>query len=365
VGRAADAARPDFFSRLVRQQAPQYLWIGCADSRVPANEIVGLAPGEMFVHRNVANIVVHADLNCLSTIQYAVDVLRVTDIIVCGHYRCGGVAAALRDERFGLATTGCGTCRTCAGSTSAELDALPTAEERHDRLCELNVVEQVVNVARTTVFRDAVERGQRLAVHGWIYDVADGEAAALLASAEARLLSNPMDLRFRVTAEGAFAAELEGVLRIDGHAVFLAADGGFGGAPVRLQLRAEGDSMRIVSPRGDSVASTPPQLREALVIGFTRMGILHNLARLTGGLEPDRAGGGVREWVEVQQVRLDLGAAAAGEIAVRFDIHVGGARTAEATLWFDADTGAPIRREQVVRFPGGEMRVEERYEVQF
>jgi hypothetical protein len=191
------------------------------------------------------------------------------------------------------------------------------------------------------------------------------EASALLAFAEARLISNSMDLRFRVTAEGAFAAELEGVLRIDGHAVFLAADGGFGGAPVRLQLRAEGDSMRIVSPRGDSVASTPPQLREALVIGFTRMGILHNLARLTGGLEPDRAGGGVREWVEVQQVRLDLGAAAAGEIAVRFDIHVGGARTAEATLWFDADTGAPIRREQVVRFPGGEMRVEERYEVQF
>jgi carbonic anhydrase len=180
---------PDFFSRLVRQQAPQYLWIGCADSRVPANEIVGLAPGEMFVHRNVANIVVHADLNCMSCIQYAVDVLGVTDIIVCGHYRCGGVAAALRDERFGLADNWLRHVQDVRWQHSAELDALPTAGARHDRLCELNVVEQVVNVARTTVFRDAVERGHRLAVHGWIYDVADGlvrdlgvsQAAAALA----------------------------------------------------------------------------------------------------------------------------------------------------------------------------------------
>jgi carbonic anhydrase len=165
---------PDFFSRLARQQAPQYLWIGCADSRVPANEIVGLAPGKMFVHRNVANIVVHADLNCLSCIQYAVDVLRVTDIIVCGHYRCGGVAAALRDQRFGLADNWLRHVQDVRWSHREELDALPTAEARQDRLCELNVMEQVRNVARTTVFREAIERRHRLAVHGWIYDVADG-----------------------------------------------------------------------------------------------------------------------------------------------------------------------------------------------
>jgi carbonic anhydrase len=165
---------PHFFSRLARQQAPQYLWIGCSDSRVPANEIVGLAPGEMFVHRNVANIVVHADLNCLSSIQYAVDALRVTDIIVCGHYRCGGVLAALRDDRLGLADNWLRHVQDVRDKWRAELNALPTEEEQHGRLCELNVIEQVENVVRTTVVADAWARGQTLAVHGWIYDVADG-----------------------------------------------------------------------------------------------------------------------------------------------------------------------------------------------
>jgi carbonic anhydrase len=173
---AADKVRddPSFFARLARQQAPEYLWIGCSDSRVPANEIVGLAPGEMFVHRNVANVVVHADLNCLSTIQYAVDVLRVRHIIVCGHYGCGGVFAALRNDRLGLSDNWLRHVQDVRGKHHVELAGLPLEEERHRRLCELNVIEQVVNVSQTTVVRDAWERGQTLAVHGLIYDVGDG-----------------------------------------------------------------------------------------------------------------------------------------------------------------------------------------------
>lgn len=163
----------DFFSRLARQQAPRYMWVGCSDSRVPANEIVGLAPGEMFVHRNVANIVVHADLNCLSSIQYAVEVLGVGDIIVCGHYCCGGVLAALRDERLGLADNWLRHVQDVRWKHRAALDALPE-DARANRLCELNVMEQVTNVAQTTVVREAWARGQTLAVHGWVYDVADG-----------------------------------------------------------------------------------------------------------------------------------------------------------------------------------------------
>jgi len=165
---------PDFFRRLLRQQAPQYLWIGCSDSRVPANEIVGLAPGELFVHRNVANVVVHADLNCLSVMQFAVEVLRVGHIIVSGHYGCGGVLAALRDERLGLVDNWLRHVQDVRWKHSAELDALPTEAQRHDRLCELNVIEQVVNVSQTTVVRDAWARGQSLTVHGWIYDLRDG-----------------------------------------------------------------------------------------------------------------------------------------------------------------------------------------------
>ncbi|MEO8910118.1 MAG: carbonate dehydratase [Gemmatimonadaceae bacterium] len=165
---------PEFFTRLSNQQAPMHLWIGCSDSRVPANEIVGLAPGEMFVHRNVANVVVHADLNCLSAIQYAVDVLRVTNVIVCGHYGCGGVLAALRDDRLGLVDNWLRHVQDVRWKHQAQLNALRTEPQKHKRLCELNVIEQVVNVSQTTVVRDAWARGQSLAVHGWIYDLHDG-----------------------------------------------------------------------------------------------------------------------------------------------------------------------------------------------
>jgi carbonic anhydrase len=173
---AADMTRqdPEFFRRLSGQQTPQYLWIGCSDSRVPANQIVGLLPGEMFVHRNVANVVTHTDLNCLSTIQYAVEVLHVSHIIVCGHYGCGGVLAALRDEKYGLIDNWLRHVQDVRRKHGSQLEALPAEKERHERLCELNVIEQVVNVSQTTVVRDAWNRAQSLAVHGWIYDIADG-----------------------------------------------------------------------------------------------------------------------------------------------------------------------------------------------
>ncbi|HET7563692.1 MAG TPA: carbonate dehydratase [Gemmatimonadaceae bacterium] len=173
---AAEMTRqdPEFFERLSRQQAPQYLWIGCADSRVPANQITGLLPGEMFVHRNIANVVVHTDLNCLSVMQYAVDVLRVEHIIVCGHYGCGGVGAALRDDTLGLIDNWLRHVQDVRGKHRAELEMLPTETDRHRRLCELNVLEQVLNASQTTVVRDAWARGQTLAVHGWIYDLQDG-----------------------------------------------------------------------------------------------------------------------------------------------------------------------------------------------
>ena len=165
---------PEFFSRLRNQQAPQFLWIGCSDSRVPANEIVGLLPGEMFVHRNVANVVVHADVNCLSCLQYAVDVLKVRDVIVCGHYGCGGVLSALRDDRLGLVDNWLRHVQDVRWKHETELDALPDDAARHRRLCELNVVEQVLNVSQTTVVREAWARGQPIELHGWIYDVGDG-----------------------------------------------------------------------------------------------------------------------------------------------------------------------------------------------
>ena len=173
---AADVRRrdPQFFARLRNQQAPQYLWIGCADSRVPANEICGLAPGEMFVHRNVANVVVHADSNCLSCLQYAIDVLKVRDIIVCGHYGCGGVLAALRDDKLGLVDNWLRHVQDVKLKHRIEIDRLAGEAERHRRLCELNVIEQVTNVSQTTVVQEAWARGQQLAIHGWIYDVADG-----------------------------------------------------------------------------------------------------------------------------------------------------------------------------------------------
>ena len=165
---------PDFFARLSAQQAPEYLWIGCADSRVPPNDLVGLLPGELFVHRNVANVVVHADLNCLSVLQFAVDALKVKHVIVCGHYGCGGVRAALRDDRLGLVDNWLRHVQDVRWKYQRELDAIPTEAKRHDRLCELNVIEQVTNVSQTTVIRDAWARQQPVAVHGWIYDLKDG-----------------------------------------------------------------------------------------------------------------------------------------------------------------------------------------------
>ncbi len=165
---------PAFFQRLARQQTPRYLWIGCSDSRVPANQIVGLLPGEMFVHRNVANVVVHSDLNFLSTLQFAVDALRVEHVVVCGHYGCGGVLAALRDDRIGLVDNWLRHVQDVRRKHAAELDALPSEPQRHARLCELNVVEQVANVRATTVMQDALERGQDVAVHGWVYGIEDG-----------------------------------------------------------------------------------------------------------------------------------------------------------------------------------------------
>ncbi|NJD08895.1 MAG: carbonate dehydratase [Gemmatimonadetes bacterium] len=173
---AAEATRrdPDFFARLARQQSPEYLWIGCSDSRVPANDIVGLLPGELFVHRNVANVVLHTDLNCLSVVQFAVDELRVRHIIVCGHYGCGGVLAALRGDRLGLVDNWLRPIQDVRRKYQAELDALPDESARHQRLCELNVLEQVRNLGHTTVVRDAWARCQSLTLHGWIYDIADG-----------------------------------------------------------------------------------------------------------------------------------------------------------------------------------------------
>jgi carbonic anhydrase len=171
---AMTRADAQFFQRLAGQQAPQHLWIGCSDSRVPANQIVGLLPGEMFVQRNVANLVVHTDLNCLSTLQFAVDVLKVRHIIVCGHYGCGGILAALRNERLGLVDNWLRHVEDVRVRHHAQLERLTSERARHARLCELNVIEQVVNVGQTTVVRDAWRRGDAISLHGWIYDIGDG-----------------------------------------------------------------------------------------------------------------------------------------------------------------------------------------------
>jgi carbonic anhydrase len=177
---------PEFFSRLARQQSPRYLWIGCADSRVPANEIVGLAPGELFVHRNVANVVVHSDLNCLSVMQFAVDVLKVEHIIVCGHYGCTGVSAALQNRRVGLADNWLHHVQDVHHKHAARVATLDDVPGRIDRLCELNVIEQVANVCQTTIVGDAWDRGQRLAVHGWVYGLKDGLVHDLLTGVSGR-----------------------------------------------------------------------------------------------------------------------------------------------------------------------------------
>jgi carbonic anhydrase len=164
----------DFFLELSRQQSPCYLWIGCSDSRVPANQIVGLMPGELFVHRNIANLVVHTDLNCLSVMQFAVDILKVRHIIVCGHYGCSGVRAAMRRDRLGLSDNWLRHVQDVRQKHRELLSGLADDSQAADRLCELNVIEQVANVCQTTIALDAWDRGQELAVHGWIYRLQDG-----------------------------------------------------------------------------------------------------------------------------------------------------------------------------------------------
>jgi carbonic anhydrase len=168
------ARDPEFFEKLSRQQTPDYLWIGCSDSRVPANEIVGLLPGELFVHRNVANLVVHTDLNCLSVMQFAVEVLQVKHIIVCGHYGCGGIKAALRRDRLGLIDNWLRYVQDVRQKHDIHLSLISDMAKRGDKLCELNVIEQVNNVCQTTIVQDAWARGQKLSVHGWIYAIHNG-----------------------------------------------------------------------------------------------------------------------------------------------------------------------------------------------
>jgi carbonic anhydrase len=168
-----ESAEPGFFEKLAQLQTPEYLWIGCSDSRVPANQIVGLLPGEVFVHRNVGNVVVHTDLNCLSVIQYAIDVLKVKHIMVVGHYGCGGVTAAIKRQRIGLVDLWLRHVQDVHAKHLARIEALPETA-RIDKLCELNVLEQVLNVSHTMVVQDAWQRGQDLTVHGWIYGLRDG-----------------------------------------------------------------------------------------------------------------------------------------------------------------------------------------------
>jgi carbonic anhydrase len=202
---AIKAGDPDFFKRLVGQQAPEYLWIGCSDSRVPANEIVDLLPGELFVHRNVANVVVHTDLNCLSVLQYAVDVLKVKHVMIVGHYGCGGVRAAMLNQKLGLINNWLRHVQDVQQKYDTQLAQLAEEDLRADRLCELNVIEQVVNACQTTVVESAWERGQDLSVHGWIYRLNDGrlrdlrmnvsatvDIAACRDEAASKLLTQPL-----------------------------------------------------------------------------------------------------------------------------------------------------------------------------
>ena len=169
-----EAEDPGFFARLSKIQHPKYLWIGCSDSRVPANQIIDMAPGEVFVHRNVANVVVHTDLNCLSVIQYAIDVLEVEHILVVGHYGCAGVGAALTTQRVGLADNWIRHVKDVKHKHRGIIEAIDDHEIRHDRLCELNALEQMINVCESTVVREAWARGQKLAVHAWVYSLRNG-----------------------------------------------------------------------------------------------------------------------------------------------------------------------------------------------
>lgn len=175
---ATVAQDPDFFDRLSEQQSPVYLWIGCSDSRVPANQIVDLMPGDIFVHRNVANMVIHTDFNCLSVLQYAIDVLKVKHVIVCGHYGCGGVEAALGDDSFGLIDNWLGHIKDIAKDNQAALANLSKAEQAA-KLCELNVIQQAENVRRTSVYQDALKRKQEVKIHSWIYSLRNGKIKVL------------------------------------------------------------------------------------------------------------------------------------------------------------------------------------------
>jgi carbonic anhydrase len=187
---------PDFFTELARQQNPEYVWIGCSDSRVSASNIVGLMPGEVFVHRNIANLVVHTDMNCLSVLQFAVEVLQVKHIIVCGHYGCGGVQAALENKRHGLIDNWLRHIQDTANLYESILTDIDDPDRKLDKLCELNVVEQVLNVGETTIVQDAWERGQHLRVHGWIYDLKDGIISDLDVHLENRVDTNSLRKRF-------------------------------------------------------------------------------------------------------------------------------------------------------------------------
>lgn len=187
---------PDFFTELAKQQSPEYLWIGCSDSRVAANTIVGLRPGEIFVHRNIANIVTHTDMNCLSVIQFAVEVLEIKHIIVTGHYGCGGVQAAIEDTRHGLIDNWLRHIQDTASFYEEYLESLADDGSRFDKLCELNVVEQVINVSETTTVQDAWTRGQQVAVHGLIYDLSDGILRDLDVSVDKRLDKREMRRQF-------------------------------------------------------------------------------------------------------------------------------------------------------------------------
>lgn len=166
-------AEPDFFDKLSKRQKPEYLWIGCSDSRVPANQLLGLVPGDIFVHRNVANLVVHTDFNCLSVLQYAIEVLNVKHVIVCGHYGCGGIDAALGDQQLGLIDNWLGHIKDIAKFHQEELATL-SDEQRSARLCELNVIEQANNIRRSNIFKDAQTRGQEIRIHSWIYSLRNG-----------------------------------------------------------------------------------------------------------------------------------------------------------------------------------------------
>jgi len=187
---------PNFFTDLAKQQNPEYVWIGCSDSRVSASNIVGLMPGEVFVHRNIANLVVHTDMNCLSVLQFAVEVLKVKHIIVCGHYGCGGVQAALENERHGLIDNWLRHIQDTANLYEPILSEITEESRKIDKLCELNVVEQVLNVGETTIVQDAWERGQSLRVHGWIYDLKDGIITDLDVHLENRVDTNSLRKRF-------------------------------------------------------------------------------------------------------------------------------------------------------------------------